>query len=73
MDKILALGWLGNIFFIVAVFALGRKSKIGFYQNMVANLAYVYQSILLNNSPLYCVSLLLIGLNIYAIHNWSKK
>lgn len=67
------LGWGANIFFIYGVYALGKKNIKGFYLNCIANLLYVVQSYLMDNSALLWLSLGLIILNIKGIINWSKE
>lgn len=70
---IASIGWIGNIFFILGVYALGNKKTIGFYSNSVANLLYAWQSILMNNIPLFWLSLGLILLNIKGIYEWRNN
>jgi len=67
------LGWVGTILFIYGVWAVGVKRIDGFYANAIANLMYVGQSILMNNWPLFWLSIGLIILNIKGIYEWSKK
>jgi len=73
MEIIPIIGWIGNVFFIFGVYALGEKQIIGFYANSIANLLYIWQSILMNNSSLLWLSIGLIILNIKGIYQWSKK
>ena len=67
------LGWTGNIFFIVGVYLLGEKDVKGFYINSVANALYAVQSIIMNNVPLFWLSIALIILNVKGIYEWRKK
>ena len=67
------LGWVGTILFIYGVWAVGVKRIDGFYANAMANLMYVGQSILMNNWPLFWLSIGLIILNIKGVYEWSKK
>lgn len=66
------LGWVGNILFVYGVYALGKKNIYGFHINSIANLLYAWQSIILNNSPLFWLSLALIVLNLKGIYEWKK-
>ena len=67
------LGWIGNGFFVLGAYALGKKSTFGFYANIVANIAYIWQSILLDNIPLVWLSFILILLNCKGVIEWSNK
>lgn len=67
------LGWIGNIFFIYGVYALGKKQTRGFYFNAFANLLYAWQSVLMNNIPLFWLSIGLIVLNLKGIYEWSNS
>ena len=68
-----SLGWIGNVFFILGVYMLGDKNIKGFYLNTIANMLYVYQSILMNNQALLWLSIGLAILNIKGIYQWRKK
>lgn len=73
MTMINLLGWIGNGFFVAGAYAFTRKSIFGFYFNITANLLYMWQSIILNNSPLFWLSLILMGINCLGIKKWRKK
>ncbi len=73
LDKAFVLGWVSNCYFIFGLHRLSQQKKIGFFFNAVANLLYAFQSIILNNSSLYWLSLLLITMNVIAIVKWSRK
>ena len=66
------LGWIGNIFFILGVYMLGDKNIKGFYLNTIANILYIYQSILMHNPALLWLSIGLAILNIKGIYQWIK-
>ena len=66
------LGWVANVFFIYGGYALGKKNIKGFYSNGIANLLYVAQSYLMNNTALLWLSVGLIILNIKGVINWSQ-
>ena len=65
-------GWSGNLGFILGAILLARKKRFGFFVQILANLFYLFQSILMNNSSLLWLSLLLIFINLYGIIKWSK-
>ena len=67
------LGWIANILFIYGVWILGNKNVKGFYINSIANLLYVWQSILMNNLALFWLSIFLIIINIIGIYKWQFK
>lgn len=67
------LGWAGNCLFIIGAYAFTRKSIFGFYFNIIANLLYVCQSLFLNNSPLFWLSLILMSINCIGIRKWKQK
>jgi hypothetical protein len=65
------LGWVGNIFFISGVYALGRKWVYGFHANTIGNLLYLIQAILMKNWSLFWLSYGLMVLNMIGIQNWK--
>jgi len=67
------LGWIGTILFIYGVWVLGNKDVKGFYVNAIANLFYVFQSIIMGNPSLFWLSIFLIIINIRGIRNWRNK
>lgn len=67
------LGWIGNIGFLLGAVWLAHKKIIGFYSQILANLAYLIQSLLMNNYPLFWLSLILIFFNLYCIYQWNIK
>ena len=66
------LGWVGNLGFLYGAFALGKKRMSGWYAQIFANLCYVIQAIYMKNTPLWVVSIVLIGVNVYGIYSWTK-
>jgi hypothetical protein len=66
------IGWVGNVFFIYGVYALGLKKVHGFHCNILGNLAYVAQGIMLGIPSLYVLSIGLVLLNIKGIIEWRK-
>ena len=67
-----ALGWIANIMFIYGVFAIRKKHISCLWANTFANVLYVWQSSILHNSSLFWLSIILIVLNLFAIHEWRK-
>lgn len=67
------LGWIANILFFGGVYALGKKNIIGFYCNGIANILYIWQSIMMNNIALLGLSIGLVILNIKGILEWRKN
>jgi len=67
------IGWVGNIFFIYGVWAIGERKISGFYFNFFGNLAYVLQGYMKGTSSLLFLSLLLMILNIRGIMKWQIK
>ena len=67
------LGWIGTFLFIYGVWVIADKDVRGFYANALANLCYVYQSILLLNHPLFWLSIFLIIINLRGIYKWQFK
>lgn len=67
------IGWVSNLFFIYGVYALGKKNINGFYSTIVANVLYIIQSIMLNNSAFLWLSIALVILNTKGIFEWSKS
>jgi len=67
-----AIGWISNIFFVYGVWAVAKKKTVGFYCNLVGNVLYAIVAIMVNTPSLLWLSILLAGINIYGIYNWSK-
>lgn len=67
------IGWFGNVFFVHGVYEIGNKKKIGFYTNIVGNIAYVIQGLIVGTPSLVILSFCLIGLNIRGIKKWKRK
>jgi hypothetical protein len=67
------LGWLGNVGFVFGAFWIARKHLNGFTAQIFANGLYAWQALLMDNTPLLCLSIFLIGINGYGIYNWVKK
>jgi len=66
-------GWTGSILFIVGALAFAKKHISGFYMNGAANILYVIQAYLMKNWSLFWISVILIGINIKGIIDWSPK
>ena len=66
------VGWIGNIFFLYGVYAIGNKNIKGFSANIIGNIMYVIQSLMLALPSLFVLSLLLILLNIKGFFSWKK-
>ena len=67
------LGWVGTLLFVYGVWVIGNKNVKGFYANSLANLCYMWQSIYMDNHPLFWLSLLLIVINLRGIYHWQFK
>lgn len=67
------IGWVGNVFFIYGVWAIGERKISGFYFNFFGNLAYVIQGLLVSLYSLTFLSILLMGLNILGIIKWQNE
>jgi len=67
------LGWIGNVFFLWGVYALGKKDIKGFYSNIIGNVMYAIQSILMINISLLILCIGLVILNIKGILEWGRQ
>ena len=67
------IGWIGTGLFIAGGWLIARKNLTGFYLNATANLLYLWQSIYMNNHPLFFLSLLLIYINFEGVYKWQFK
>ena len=67
------LGWLGNIGFLLGAFLLAKKNIHGFTTQILANLLYLFQSLIINNYSLLWLSFFLILFNVYGIYQWKIK
>ena len=66
------IGWIGNFGFIVGAILLAKKAKFGFIIQVIANLLYIFQSMLMNNYSLLWLSFILIIINLIGYYKWSK-
>lgn len=67
------LAWVANFCFLYGAWALGKKHLSGWVAQILANLFYAIQSIIINNIPLLTVSIVLIGVNLYGFYSWTKQ
>jgi len=67
------LGWIGNVFFLWGVYALGKKDIKGFHSNIIGNVLYAVQAILMNNMSLLILCIGLVILNIKGILEWGRQ
>ena len=66
------IGWIGNFCFLTGGYLLTKKKKFGWVYQILGNLAYFIQALFMNNISLWILSLILIGINIYGLYNWSN-
>lgn len=67
------LGWIGTTLFFYGVYALAIKKMHGFTINILANLMYAIQSILMKNWALLACSIGLALVNLYGINQWKNN
>lgn len=67
------IGWIGNVFFLWGVYALGKKNILGFYANSIGNALYLWQAVIMNNPALMWLSIGLVMLNIKGVLEWRKN
>jgi len=67
------IAWISNILFLFGAIFLSKKCIIGWYCQFFANLGYVYQSYVMQNTPLFYLSIVLGLINIFGIYSWRKK
>lgn len=73
MQLIHILGAIGNIGFFTGVYLLSKKKVYGFHLNILGNLMYVGQAVIMSNYTLLVLSLGLIIINVYGIFEWRKN
>lgn len=66
------IGWIGNLFFVYGVWAIGERKVSGFYVNYIGNLAYLIQGAFLTLYSLIVLSSILMLLNVVGIVKWRK-
>ncbi|RLD09152.1 MAG: hypothetical protein DRI44_09155 [Chlamydiae bacterium] len=67
------IGWIGNALFLAGAILIARGNvKAGLACNFLANGAYLYQSQLMNNVPLFVLSFVLMGVNFVGFIRWNK-
>ena len=66
------LGHIGNIGFLLGAYFIAKRNIHGFTMQIIANLLYLFQSILMNNISLGLLSIILIFINGYGIIKWQK-
>lgn len=67
------LGWIGNLGFLLGAIFLAKKHIIGFIFQIIANIFYVFQALIMNNYALIWLSIMLIFINVYGIFEWIKQ
>ena len=67
------LGHIGNVGFLLGAYFLAKRNIHGFTSQILANLLYLFQAILMNNFSLGLLSIFLIIINIYGIYQWKLK
>ena len=67
------IGWIGNIFFVYGVWAIGEKKISGFYVNYIGNFTYLIQGAFLGMYSLIMLSTILMLLNVVGIVKWRKS
>ena len=67
------IGWMGNIGFLLGAILFARKNILAWWVQIIANMLYILQSILLNNSSLLWLSIILIFVNLYGLYQWLKE
>ena len=65
-------GWIANIGFLGGAVLLAKKNIYGFHLQIIANILYLIQSLIMKNYSLLWLSLILVFINIYGILKWSK-
>jgi len=68
-----AVGWIGNIFFVLGGILLARKKVSGFLSNGVGNICYIAQGIIVGTYSLWVLSIILTSINLYGVYNWRKN
>jgi hypothetical protein len=67
------LGWAGNVCFVVGMILLARRCRWGFLGCAGGNYLYLVQSAMLDNVPLFILSIGLSLVNMYGLAHWSNK
>lgn len=65
-------GWIANVGFLVGAILLAKKNIWGFHAQILANILYLIQSIIMKNYALLWLSIILVFINLYGIIKWSK-
>ena len=65
------LGWAGNIGFFLGAIYIAKKNTIGWWCQLLANILYINQAWILQNSSLLWLSIILGFVNIYGIYKWG--
>jgi hypothetical protein len=66
------LGWIGNIFILIAVICLGRKWTIGWIFSVLGNIVWCWYAITLDMYDILAVDGLCVIMAAYNWWAWSK-
>lgn len=67
------LAWSANLLFIYGAVALAKKHITGWHAQILANIFYIFQSIVVKNMPLLALSVILCGVGFCGLYSWTKK
>ena len=68
-----ALGWFGNILFVVGAYLLGNRARVGFISNALANCLYIVFAIIIGSPAVITLSIVLCLVNLNGFYKWGKK
>ena len=66
------IGWFGFLFIAYGYFLNAKKQFNCFYVWGIGNLVFSYYAVLINSYPMFFMSILTIGMNIYGWYKWNK-
>ena len=65
-------GWIGNILFLIGAILIAKRHVGGLVCNFFANGAYLVQSYITYNRPLFVLSVILMLVNAIGVINWRQ-
>jgi len=66
------IGWFGFLFIAYGYFLNAKKQFNCFYVWGIGNVIFSYYAVLINSYPMFFMSILTIGMNIYGWYKWNK-
>ena len=66
------LGWVGFLFITLGYYMNAKKNPNCFHIWGFGNVLFLSYAALINSTPMFCMSLFTLGMNIYGYFQWNR-